>query len=94
MKTKLQKFVKKNRNYCGYELSRNIVMKSFNHGMGAIDLFRFYEDRKVVVYNANYYNKSDERKLSTFLSDNGMTDWKVVSRTLGYPEWYFHHLHI
>ena len=88
MKDLLEKFVKKNRNYRGYDLWNNIVDKVFNRGMGAINLFRFYETEKIIVINKLFFNKADERKLKTFCEEKGMTEWTWRFCELGYADWY------
>lgn len=94
MKNLLEKFVKSSRNYRPYGLHMGIIEKSFNGGAGAIELFRFYFEKKTIVINSLFFTKSDERKLNEFCEENGMQNWRRKKVSLGYPSWYFHHLSI
>ncbi len=89
MKTKLEEFVKTNRNYRPYSISRNIVEKVWNNGMGSIALFRFYPEQKTVLINSLFANKCDLRKLTEFCRDCGITDWAWKAADFGYPAYYF-----
>ena len=88
MKEMLSQFVKTNKNYRGYDLRLNIVDKVWNHGMGSINLFRFYADRKIIVINRTFFNKWDERKLKEFCRDFHLEEWKWRFSHLGYPDYY------
>ena len=89
MKEKLEKFVEKySKVYKPYSLFLNIVEKVFNNGTGAISLFRFYADKKIVLINEKFYTKGDKKKLSAFLAENEMSDWTLKFKSYGYPDWY------
>ena len=89
MKEKLEKFVEKySKVYKPYSLFLNIVEKVFNNGNGAIALFRFYTDEKIVLVNESFFTKGDRKKLTAFLAENNMTDWEIRFKKYGYPDWY------
>ena len=94
MKEQLKKFVASNRNYNPYSLSRNIVEKTFNRGMGSLALLRFYEEEKTIVINKSLFSKSDERKLREFCRDCHIEDWVWKYDSLYYPDYYFRTLSI
>lgn len=75
--------------YNPYSISRLIVEKTWNSGHGSLSLFRFYEDKKIVLLNSCLANKADRRKLNNFLAENDMKDWKIVEKDYGYPTYYF-----
>lgn len=75
--------------YNPYSISWGIVEKTWNSGRGSLALFRFYEDKKIVLLNSCLANKADRRKLNNFLAENDMKDWKIVEKDYGYPSYYF-----
>lgn len=89
MKESIKSFIKTNRNYRSDMCSSLIVEKVWNHGMGSLDLFRFYENEKTIVINRCLFNKSDERKLREFCRDCHIEDWAWKFDSLGYPDYYF-----
>lgn len=94
MKEAILSFVKSNRNYRGYDLHLGIIDKVFNNGNGSLNLFRFYQEKKIIVINKTIYNKSDERKLKEFCRDCHIEDWQWKFASLSYPDYYFHKLSI
>lgn len=91
---KLFQFVSDNKNYRSFDLHLNIVDKVFNGGNGALNLFRFYPEQKVIVINKVVFTKSDKNKLEEFCRDYHCEDWQWKYASLGYPDWYFKHLSI
>lgn len=64
------------------------VNKIFNHGTGALILFKFdFENRQVFV-NTAIANKSDYNKLDTFLKEQN-ANFNIVKKHIGYPDYYF-----
>ena len=88
MKEIISKWIWSNRNYRHHDSNKLIVLKVFNHGMGALDLFRFYVDEKTIVINRCVFSSSDERKLKEFCRDCGIESWRWLYDSLGYPDWY------
>lgn len=66
-----------------------IVEKTFNHGNGSLALFRFYEEKKIILINKTMVNKSDMKHLNNFIKENNMSDYQLVEKEYGYPEYYF-----
>ena len=63
MKEIISKWIWSNRNYRHHDSNGLIVKKVFNHGMGALDLLRFYPEEKTIVINRVLFKSGDERKL-------------------------------
>lgn len=66
------------RNYNAFSADRMTVEKSWNRGLGSLQLFHFDFEAKTVVVNVWMYNKSDARKLREFMRDNHLENWKVI----------------
>ena len=88
MKEIISKWIWSNRNYRHHDSNGLIVKKVFNHGMGALDLLRFYPEEKTIVINRVLFKPCDERKLREFCRDCGMESWRWLYDSLGYPDWY------
>lgn len=88
MKTAIKKFIYQYRQYRGHDVSSYVVEKLWNRGNGRIELFRFYEDKKIILINASFYNKADERHLSEFINENGLSDYRIEKVEYTYPDFY------
>lgn len=94
MKNLVDQFIKSNRNYRHDMCNSLIVEKVWNHGMGSLDLFRFYPEKKTICINRCLFNSSDERKLKEFCRDAHIENWERVFVSFGYPEYYRYNLHL
>ena len=89
MKEIISKWIWSNRNYRHNDSNGLIVKKVFNHGMGALDLLRFYPEEKTIVINRALFKSGDERKLREFCRDCHIEDWAWKFDSLYYPDYYF-----
>lgn len=76
--------------YRPYSISKNIIEKTFNRGMGSLALFKFDFEHKTIKINSALYNKADEKKLNKLIKDCGIEDWKQAREDYGYPSYYSH----
>lgn len=93
MRQQLQQLVSASKNYRGYDLHLNIVSKVFNNGAGALALFRFFPEQKVIVINRLLATERDEKNLRSFCQQQGI-EYKLLYMELGYPDYYFKTLNI
>lgn len=66
-----------------------IVSKVWNRGQGLLPLFRFYQDKKIILINSRLFNRFDEKHLSKIKKAIGAESWKEVNVEYGYPDYYF-----
>ena len=83
----LKQYFSKFKQYRFYTLYINNIEKVFNNGHGSLPLFYFDIEKKTVIVNNYLANKSDYAKLSDFFNVYNL-DFKIVKKTLGYPEYY------
>lgn len=76
--------------YKPYSVASNIVEKVYNEGRGALALIGFREDIKTIIINTVLIKPKDRSKLDEFIVDNNLTDWIIVNKSYGYPDWYNH----
>lgn len=81
-KEKAEALVRKNRKYVKHSLSRGIVEKTFNNGMGSLALYRFSGGNKVVA-NTVVEKKADRSRLLALFPGSD-----IIEVELGYPEYY------
>ena len=93
MRQQLQQLVNASKNYRGYDLHQNTVSKVFNNGNGALALFRFFPEQKVIVINRLLATKRDEQTLREFCQQQGI-DYQLRYMELGYPDYYFNTLNL
>lgn len=86
----IRSWIKSVRQYRAHDYRSDIVCKVWNRGMGRLDLFRFYPEKKIVLVNSAICNRADERHLDAFLRTFGMQDYKRKRVNYGYPVYYNH----
>lgn len=69
MKELAQKYFSGYRQYRFYDFYCGIISRVFNHGMGAIQICRVYNDKIVV---SQYANKFDMKHIKEFASAHGL----------------------
>lgn len=75
---------RQSRTYLHHESNPNIMKKSFNRGMGALDFIQMLPDEKVLLVNKILAKPKDIDRIQQCFPE-----WTIEYVELGYPDYYF-----